>query len=161
MRHCHGWRTQTLQLSDGSLLLPLYNPSLFLSSIFTWSLDNPSLFYLPFSLGPSLTLPFFLSPFSLSPFFPFSLGPAITPPFFFSLHFHLGRINVLSVVICALFIWRKFSQRSGLWRKMKNMMYAITLLFSFHFQSASPQLFPSLLFTIFAQSCLKVTHAPF
>ena len=29
VRHCHGWRPQTLQLSDGSLLLPLNNPSLF------------------------------------------------------------------------------------------------------------------------------------
>ena len=48
VRHCHGWRPQTLQLSDGSLPLPLDNPF----SIFTLfpfsplphnfpSLDNP------------------------------------------------------------------------------------------------------------------------
>ena len=70
VRHCHGWRPQTLQLSDGSLPLPLDNPF----SIFTLFPFSPFFHFHPY--------------FAFSPFFHFHSCHTITFP-------HLITLNLL------------------------------------------------------------------
>ena len=100
VRHCHGWRPQTLQLSDGSLPLPLDNPF----SIFTLFPFSPFFHFHPchtitfphlITLGPLFSFSLGHSPFQLFTLFIqvhnnlllFSLSHMITFPFSLSLLF--------------------------------------------------------------------------